>query len=104
MGIPMVEMRRFLGIPSFFITFRAIWGYCLIYPIGINYGIFDENLLFSELFKPFPSFSKNAGALWVYPFVQHAPQYTPLGYLTRHSALLSASVLVHVEHSTMVGK
>lgn len=82
----------------------AIWGNYLIYPIGINYGIFDENLLFSELFKPFPSFYKIMGAIWVYPFVQHALQYTPLGYPLRHSALLSAPVLVHVEHSAMVGK
>ena len=97
-------MWRILGIPSIFATFLAILGCFLFYPLAPNYGIFDGNLLFSELFKPFPSFSKIVGAIWVYPFVQHALQYTPIGYTLRQSALLADSVLVHVEHSTMVGK
>lgn len=104
MGIPTPQMWRYLGIPSVFVTFMAIWGHCLIYPIGINYGIFDENLLFSEHFKAFPSFSKIVGAIWVYLFVQHALQYTPLGYPLRQSALLAPPVLVHVEHPAIVGK
>lgn len=97
-------MWRIWGIPFIFVTFWAIWGYFLFYPFALNHGVFDGKLLFSEHFKAFPSFYKIMGAIWVYPFVQRAPQYTPLGYLLRQSAPLAPPVLVHVEHSTMVGK